>query len=271
MVIIMKKKTVVVSVVLFLVLACGIAIYARPKHASDKEEYLAEVLLYLEGQKTAMENAESIPLETDPQTGRVIEIHTDNNSMIDKTIALISRADEVKPVKSLPPLEYPLVYIGDKLRGNNERLYFFRGSQMIEFTLKQTDQIGYLIYLTGAGAVYPQVRATITDAVIGRLQKEIALRDEDTLIFNNGCFEAIEIETQESSEQLFQCIRNCVQIMDLTDVSLEPMELPIQINGQGVGTYQAFFTTYPETNQYIGIYFSSEDSECFYNYVMGLQ
>lgn len=165
----------------------------------------------------------------------------------------------------------PVVYICSPLAGDVERNQE-KARTYCRFAVDSgCIPIGYLIYLTGAGAVYPQVRATITDAVIGRLQKEIALRDEDTLIFNNGCFEAIEIETQESSEQLFQCIRNCVQIMDLTDVSLEPMELPIQINGQGVGTYQAFFTTYPETNQYIGIYFSSEDSECFYNYVMGLQ
>ncbi len=60
------------------------------------------------------------------------------------------------------------------------------------------------------------------------------------------------------------------QITDLSDANLEPMALPIEINGEGCGTFDIFFTTYQETGQFIGISFSPEDSENFYKYVMDL-
>ena len=69
---------------------------------------------------------------------------------------------------------------------------------------------------------------------------------------------------------LFECIRNCVQINDLTDANVAPMALPIEINGQGTGTFGMFFATYKETGQFICIGFSQEDSEHFYDYVMAL-
>lgn len=100
---------------------------------------------------------------------------------------------------------------------------------------------------------------------------EINFGDSDILKFSNGHLESIDIKTQETAEVLFECIRNCVQINDLTDVSLEPMALPILVNGRGAGTFEMFFATYQETGQFICISFAPEDSARFQDYVMELQ
>lgn len=107
--------------------------------------------------------------------------------------------------------------------------------------------------------------------MIRQLQNEINFGDSDILKFSNGHLESIDIKTQETAEVLFECIRNCVQINDLTDVSLEPMALPILVNGRGAGTFEMFFATYQETGQFICISFAPEDSARFQDYVMELQ
>ncbi len=135
----------------------------------------------------------------------------------------------------------------------------------------QTDSLGFLLYLCGgSGAMYPEVKEAFSEGVIRQLQNEIVFGDQDVVTFSNGYLEAIDIKTPETAEMLFACIRNCVQITDLSDASLEPMALPIEINGEGCGTFDIFFATYQETGQFIGISFSPEDSENFYKYVMDL-
>ena len=69
---------------------------------------------------------------------------------------------------------------------------------------------------------------------------------------------------------LFACIRNCEEILDLTDVELEPMALPVQINGEGMGTFRELYITYQETGQFVCIAFTPEDSERFEEVVMTL-
>ncbi len=118
--------------------------------------------------------------------------------------------------------------------------------------------------------MYPEVKEAFSEGVIRQLQNEIVFGDQDVVTFSNGYLEAIDIKTPETAEMLFGCIRNCVQIYDYTDVDLVPMNLPIEINGQGHGTFDTFFATYQETGQFIGISFSPEDSENFYKYVMDL-
>lgn len=56
-----------------------------------------------------------------------------------------------------------------------------------------------------------------------------------------GYLESIDIKTQKTEEMLFMCIRNCAGITDLTDMNLQPMALPIEINGQGMGTFGEFY------------------------------
>ena len=124
----------------------------------------------------------------------------------------------------------------------------------------------------GKGAsMYPEVRETFSEGVIRQLQNEIVFGDQDVVTLNNGYLEAIDIKTPETAEMLFACIRNCVQITDLTDANLQPMALPIEINGRGCGTFTNFYVTYQETGQFIEISFSPEDSQSFYDYVMALQ
>lgn len=112
----------------------------------------------------------------------------------------------------------------------------------------------------------------IAEGVIRQLQKEIAFGEQDIVtFFSNGYLKSIDIKTQKTAEMLFMCIRNCEGITDLTDVNLQPMALPIEINGQGMGTFREFYITYQETGQFICISFTPEDSERFQDYVMSLR
>lgn len=115
------------------------------------------------------------------------------------------------------------------------------------------------------------IQKEIAEGVVAKLQNEITYETNDTLTFFNGILESIDIKSTETAEILFQCIRNCVRIVDLTGAALEPMALPIQINGQGIGTFECIYTDYPETGQFLCIVFSEEDSTAFYEYVMAME
>lgn len=266
----MKIKTFILILLVF-VLAAGIGLYSYQKNALSEEEYMAAAIAYLEEQKKDLDGAETAPVDVDLATGRVIRIHADNPFMIDRIISYLMNATKVCQVEDIPELAYPLVYVGDKMSGNNERLYFYEGKKILEFTLHETDRLALLLYLTGSGSLYSEVKDAFTEGVILQLQNELNFGDEDILKFSNGHLESIDIKTKETADVLFQCIRNCVQINDLTDADIEPMALPIEINGHGIGAFDMIFAAYKETGQFISISFSSADSEHFYDYVMTLQ
>lgn len=252
-------------------LSAGAGVYFSLRNPTGGEEYMAAALAYLEEQKAALYEAESIPAEFDPQTGRVISIHVDSPYMVDRVISWFTQATQVRRVKTIPELAYPHVYVGDQLTGNNQKLYYTQGRKIFEFSLSETDSLGFLLYLCREGsAMYPEVKEAFSEGVIRQLQNEIVFGDRDVVAFSNGYLESIDIKTPETAEMLFACIRNCVQIYDYTDVCLLPEQLPIQINGQGHGTFDHFYATYQETGQFIGISFSKEDSKRFYDYVMAL-
>ncbi len=263
-------KKVLVPILLVFVLATGIGVPAYQKNVTGEKEYVATAIAYLEDQKRALYGTETVPIDIDSETGRFIRIYADNPNTIDRIIKYIMNATEVRRVKEIPELAYPLVFVGDKISGNNEKLYYSEGNKILEFSLNETDSLAFLLYLTGNGALYPEVKESFAEGVIRQIQNELNFGDKDILTFSNGYLESIDIKTQETAEVLFQCIRNCVQINDLTDVNLEPMALPIVVNGRGMGTFNMFFATYQETGQFICISFTPEDSERFQDHVMAL-
>lgn len=113
----------------------------------------------------------------------------------------------------------------------------------------------------------------IAEEVICLLQNELAFEDKDLLTFNNGTFESIDIKSTQTAEMLFQCIRNCVCIVDLTGANLKPMHYSIKMNGRELvpSTFDCLYIDYPETEQFLCIVFSEEDSTTLYEYVMALQ
>ena len=259
-------------ILLIVFLSAGVGAYIYLKNVSSEEEYMAAVLAYLEEQKAALYEAERIPIEIDLQTDRVICVHVDHPDTVDKVISWITKATQVRRVKNIPELAYPHVYVGDMMIGNNEKLYYSEGSKILEFSLSETDSLGFLLYLSGGkgASMYPEVKEAFSEGVIRQLQNEIVFGDHDVVTLNNGYLEAIDIKTPETAEMLFTCIRNCVQITDLTDANLKTMQLPIEINGRGCGTFESFYVTYQETGQFIEISFSPEDSQSFHDHVMAL-
>ena len=259
-------------ILLTVFLSAGVGVYFYLKNAPGEEEYMAAVVAYLEEQKANLYEVERLSIEIDPQTDRVICVHMDHPDKVDKVISWITKATQVQRVKNIPELAYPHVYVGDKMIGNNEKLYYSEGSKILELSLSETDSLGFLLYLSGGkgASMYPEVKEAFSDGVIRQLQNEIVFGDQDVVTFSNGYLEAIDIKTPETAEMLFTCIRNCVQITDLTDVNLKPMALPIEINGRGCGTFTNFYITYQETGQFIEVSFSPEDSQSFYDYVVAL-
>lgn len=261
------KKRILTLILLIVFLLAGAGVYLCVKNAPGEEEYMAAALAYLEEQKAVLSGTERISVKIDPQTDI-------SGYDIDKVISWIKRAAQVRRVKMIPELAYPHVYVGDQMTGNNEKLYYTQGRKIFEFSLGETDSLGFLLYLCGGvglGETYPEAREAFSEGVIRQLQEEIVFGDQDVVAFVNGYLDFIDIKTPETAEMLFSCIRNCVHITDLTDVCLFPAELPIQINGQGHGTFNYFHATYQETGQFIEISFSPEDSKKFYDYVMSLQ
>ena len=213
-------------ILLIVFLSAGIGAYIYLENAPGEEEYMAAALAYLEGQKAALYKAEGIPIELDPQTDRVIRVHVDHPDTVDKVISWITKATQVRRVKAIPELAYPHVYVGDKMIGNNEKLYYSEGRKILEFSLSETDSLGFLLCLCGiCGETYPEVKEALSEGVIRQLQNEIVFGDQDILTFSNGYLEAIDIKTPETAEMLFTCIRKCVHITDLTDACLAPMVL----------------------------------------------
>lgn len=117
----------------------------------------------------------------------------------------------------------------------------------------------------------PKDSAQFTERIIRALQSEIVFAEEDVLTFHNGVLESIDIKSEETAEMLFQCIRNCRDIADMTGAALAPMALPIQINGRGVGTFDCIYTNEPETGRFYCVVFSEEDAAAFRTYVMELE
>jgi len=262
----MKKKAFVL-VLLAVVLAAGLGGYAQQRNAACT----AAAIAYLEEQKPALNGAQTIPPDVDPETGRVIRVHAYGPGIGNMVIPYLMNAAEVHRVKAVPELAYPHVFIGDRMSGNNEKLYYSEGRRIFEFTLNKTDSLVFLLHLTEYRAVYPKVREYYTEGVIRQLEKEIEFGDRDILTFRNDSFYSIDIRTRETAEMLFRCIRNCDGILDLTTALLAPEPLPIQINGKGVGAFEHIYAHYQETGQFIGIYFTPEDSEQLRSYVMSLQ
>lgn len=260
----MKKRTAVL-LLLMAVLLIGLGGCAVQKNAPGEA-----AAAYLEELKANLDGANAGPMEVDPENGRIIAVHVDSAEMTGRIQSYLANAAEVRQVKAIPELEPPLVYIGDQMMGNHEKLYYSEGTRIYAFSLNDTDALGFLLTLTGQGAMYPQVKEAFTEGVIRQLQDTIVYGEADAVTLSNGVVEQIDIKTHETAEMLFQCIRNCAGITDLTGMSLQPMELPVCVNGKEIGTFEALYIDYAETGQFLCIAFSQADSQSFRDYVTAL-
>lgn len=265
------KKSVCLLLLLAASLALGLGDAADRHCAFREEDERRRACAYLERLEASLEDAETVPMKLDAQTGSVIEVHGDSPTMVRRVRRYLSNAVAVQRVKSIPALTYPLVYLGDSMTGNYETLYYAEDGTITAFSLCETDRLAFLLYLTGTGAVYPEVKAAYSEGVIKQLEAEIAFGPQDILTYCGDELESIEIKTPETAHMLFQCIQNCVQIIDLTDADLEPMALPVEINGRGTGTFEMLYVTYEETGQILGIVFSPKDAADFRGYVAALR
>ena len=112
-----KRLTLILLVVF---LFAGVGVYINLKNAPGEEEYMAAVLAYLEEQKATIYEAETLPIELDPQTGRVIGIYVDSPYTVDRVISWLTKATQVRRVRTIPESRWPAV------RGFRSRSYRLR-------------------------------------------------------------------------------------------------------------------------------------------------
>lgn len=236
----------------------------------------APAIVYFEKLKTSYSNGdlsdEQTPSKRDPQTGRVLERHIYYTSDIDRVITFLLKTPVARPVKTVPVLSPPIVHIGDKVVGNNKKLYYISAVGTIEYSLSEKESLGFLLFLGELGTVYPEAREAFAEGVIRQLQREIKFGDHDTVARYNGELLAINIETQETADLLFACIRNCSSMLDVTN-KLGPDERPdctIQINWDIRGDIRRLSCKYKKTGRTIRIIFSEEDTQKLREYVMSL-
>jgi len=83
--------------------------------------------------------------------------------------------------------------------------------------------------------------------------------------------ERFVIHTPESAEMLFNCIRNAEAVHDLTGIPLSPEHLPLYISEENhIGSFDHVYIDFPPTEQFLGIYFTEEDSKSFYEHALSL-
>lgn len=264
----MKKRTIILFLlIIVLVVGCGLGIYAYQKNVLTTDTVLA----YLERQKNIFLSEEQWSTwKYDEETERISTVHLGYEPALEQIITSIPQAAAVQQVNTIPELDPPFVYIGDQMRGNNEKLYYSQGRHILEITLNDRDSLLLLLTLTENGRVYPRVREAYGEGVIRQIQSEINYGDKDIVEFVNGNFFHLSIRTQETAEVLFHCIRNCKHISDITHKMLKPMNTPITA-GNGGGDVNWFATTYQETGQQIFFSFEDEDAQALYEYIMSLQ
>lgn len=105
---------------------------------------------------------------------------------------------------------------------------------------------------------------------ISQLDKEIDFVGQDIVTFEDGILRTFEIRSHESAEVLYSYIRNSSCIMDLTHSCLAPEEIPLLVGDSCSGGFTHIYFTLPVTHRFISFYFTEEDSELFYEYVISV-
>ena len=124
---------------------------------------------------------------------------------------------------------------------------------------------------TQESAISDNRRSEIAESVIKHLASELVEGQTDELTFSGDSLIRIDIAAEETAERLFDCIRYCERIHNLTGAAIAPMALPICMNGRELGTFDCLYVEDPLTGRFLGIEFSDVDSALFYEYVMSLR
>lgn len=127
-----------------------------------------------------------------------------------------------------------------------------------------------ILHIPTSGEPLGLTKAIYTKIAISQVEKEIDFAAEDIVGFDGGVFSTIEIKSHESAEVIFGCIRNASYIMDLTNASLSPENIPLLVSGSCSGGFTHVYITLPLTHRLICFQFTDEDSQMLCEYVMSV-
>lgn len=237
----------------------------------DKETCVAEALEYLSEQERLLADADDIPAVVDPDTGRFVEVHMNDSTSMDRMKDFIQGTVEVRLVEEAAELEPPRIDVGDRMWGNHQKLYLQKRGRLVEYTLGERAALDLLLYATCWGTMYPEVRSAYVSEAVAFLRENVTFERSDSITyFENGNVETLDIRTPETLDLLIGCIGRCENIVDLTGHDLEPMFIPITVNGAECAAYDSFFFT-TKTGQFLQFCFTEEDAGAVRAYLLSLK
>lgn len=262
------RKIILLLGTLFLIAVGFFAIFND--HFHEKESLIDTMLEQLSNDRTVL----SLPYFEVDDTGKIIETYM-YDGQFNRLAGYISNADRVQKVDKLPNIAEPVFHYGENVIGNNEKIYYVspNGMQIIEITVRKSDQIDFLLYITQGGMPYPEVRTAFAEAFVKHLKKEANLSPyEQADEFLEGEYE-IRIKTLETLNRVISYVKNCVSITDITEVLIPDSDGPsVVLNGERIGNYHFCEYRDSKTGHVIMFIFNEDDTKEFYDYIQeGLQ
>lgn len=269
----MKRKSWICAV-----LALALLLAAAERMTRDGRDARA-ACAYLRGQKYDESDPEAAPARSDPiksnPAGRVLSIQVNSNPNIDLLISCVGQAAEVRRVDAIPALPPPRVRCGENLLGNWERLYYTdpASRHITEFTLARADSMRLGLFLTPYGPVCPEIldlyASELADCLQSRMPEEGVDRFE---VSENGYLESVNIRAQETLDRYLACVRNSVNIEDMTDFICGIWAMPPYVRVAGRDTCDCKYVTYtsPATGRPIAFILDWEDAVAFAGYLADL-
>lgn len=106
------------------------------------------------------------------------------------------------------------------------------------------------------------------DAILSVLEEKLVVRESDIISFlPDGEIAYIDIQTAETAEQYFKCIKNYKKLVDFTDIPIEPMNFPVLINGEGIGYFDSAYVDVPQLDKFYCVTFTEAGTNAFLEYI----
>lgn len=120
----------------------------------------------------------------------------------------------------------------------------------------------------GADSESSNGKQEIIDAIISALEEKLVINEADIIsTFSNGEIKYIDIQTADTADQFFQCIKGYKEIIDLTDIPIAPMNFPVLINGEGIGYFYSAYVVVPKLDKFYCVTFAEADTNAFLEHI----
>lgn len=255
----MRKRKILVLCLVLLAVAAAVALLLR----SDPEELRQEVLAYIEAM-TDLTDYNS-PDVWDEETGRLLERHMGAwDAFYIDIDGSVTNATSLRRVFSVPELEPPVLYFGERIVGSGGMLYYLypNSTRAIEISLDENDGYWLEFFAESIDNIDTPAKAYFREKMKQRVLKYFNPGDRDECSIDDY---RIEIKTQEGLELLLRCIENA-NVFDMIGATPCAIDPPyVYVGGKSRGNDA--MCGYSEGNRYAGFQYSNDDSEALREYI----